>query len=152
MSDQLAANGPIEEIRLPGISLRFLIDGPASGASLTMFEMTVEPGARVPLPHHHVGFDEMGYGLSGKLRMTLDGKTVDLGPGDSLYIPRGAVHGFENPFAETAKSLVVITPGIFGAPFFREVAALLSAGGPPDPKALAAIMLRHGLVPVKPQA
>ncbi|MGD0796815.1 MAG: cupin domain-containing protein [Acidobacteriaceae bacterium] len=152
MSEQLAAaaRGPVEEIGFAGIFLRFLIDGPTSEASLTMFEMSVEPGARVPVPHHHVGFDEMGYGLSGKLRMTLDGNTVDLGPGDSLYIPRGAVHGFENPFAETARSLVVITPGIFGAPFFREVASLLTAGGPPDPKALAAIMLRHGLVPAKP--
>jgi len=94
---------PVEEIRLGGIFLRFPKDGPSSGASLTMFEMTVEPGARMPLPHHHEGFDEMGYGLSGVLRMTLAGKTFDLGAGDSLYIPRGAVHGFENPFAETAE-------------------------------------------------
>jgi quercetin dioxygenase-like cupin family protein len=100
MSENGAAEGVVrvEEIRLGGIVLRFLIDGPSTGAGMTMFEMTVAPGARVPLPHHHVGFDEVGYGLAGTLRMTLDGKTIDVGPGDTLFIPRGAVHGFENPF------------------------------------------------------
>lgn len=140
----------VEEIRLGGIVLRFLIDGPSSGVGMTMFEMTVAPEARVPLPHHHVGFDEVVYGLAGKLRMTLDGKTIDVGPGDTLFIPRGAVHGFENPFTEQAKAMVVITPGIFGAQYFREIGQLLAGGGPPDPKALAEVMLRHGLVPVKP--
>jgi len=152
MSEQLVGTGvaPVEEIRLGGIFLRFLMDGPSSGAPLTIFEMAVEPGAKVPLPHHHENFDEIGYGLSGKLRMTLEAKTVDLGPGDSLYIPRGAVHGFENPHQETAKVLVVITPGTFGAPYFREIAAFLAAGGPPDPKALGAVMLRYGLIPARP--
>lgn len=139
----------VEKIRLGGIFLRFLIDGPSSGAPLTMFEMSVEPGAKVPLPHHHEGFDETVYGLSGALRMTRDGETFDVGPGDYLYISRGVVHGFENPFAETAKVLAVITPGVFGIPYFREMAALLAAGGPPDPKAFAAVMLRHGLMPAR---
>jgi quercetin dioxygenase-like cupin family protein len=82
--------------------------------------------------------------LSGVLRMTFDGKTFEVGAGDSLYIPRGVVHGFENPHAQTAKVLVVITPGVFGAPYFRDLAALLAGGGPPDPKAFAAVMLGMG--------
>jgi quercetin dioxygenase-like cupin family protein len=149
MSETSVGVGPaaVEEIRLGGIHLRFLMDGPSSGTPLTMFEMSVESGAKVPLPHHHEGFDETIYGLSGLLRVTRDGETFDLGPGDSLYNPRGAVHGFVNAHADTAKVLVVITPGIFGAPYFREMAALLGGGGPPDPKAFAAVMLRYGLVP-----
>ena len=147
---------PPEEIRLGGIFLRFLIDGPSSGAPLSigaplsMFEMSVEPGAKVPLPHHHEGFDETIYGLSGVLRMMRDGKAFDVGPGDWLSIPRGAVHGFENSAADVARVLVVITPGVFGAPYFRDLAALLAAGGPPDPQAFAAVMLRYGLIPAPP--
>jgi quercetin dioxygenase-like cupin family protein len=146
----ISGSAQVEEIRLGGIFLRFLIDGQTSGDPLTMFEMTVEPGARMPVPHFHKAFEEVGYGLSGKLRFTLEGKTFDLGAGDSLLIPRGAVHGFENPFEEPAKVLVVATPGVFGAPYFREFAALLAGGGPPDPKAAGAVMLKHGLVPVVP--
>jgi quercetin dioxygenase-like cupin family protein len=151
MAEKLVGAGTaaVEEIRLGGILLRFLIDGPSSVAPLTMFEISVEPGAKVPLPHHHEGFDETGYGLSGLLRMTVSGKTFDVGPGDSMYIPRGVVHGFENPHADTAKALVVITPGVFGTPYFREMAALLAGGSPADPKALAAVMLRHGLIPAR---
>lgn len=137
----------VEEIRLGGIFLRFLIDGPSSRAPLTLFEMTVQPGANMPVPHHHERFDETVYGLSGVLRMMHDGETLDLRAGDSLYIPRGAVHGFENAQENPAKVLVVITHGVFGAPYFREFAALLAGGGPPDRKAAAAVMLRHGLVP-----
>jgi quercetin dioxygenase-like cupin family protein len=151
VTEKFVGNGTasVEEIRLGGIFLRFLIDGPSSGAPLTIFEMSVEPGTKVPLPHHHEGFDETGYGLSGLLRMTVSGKTFDVGAGESIYIPRGAVHGFENPHAKTAKALVVITPGIFGARYFREMAAVMASGGPPDPKALAAVMIRHGLIPVR---
>jgi quercetin dioxygenase-like cupin family protein len=140
----------VEEIRLGGIVLRFLIDGPSSGAPLSMFEMTVATQARVPAPHHHVGFEEVVYGMEGKLRLMRDEEIKDLGPGETQFVPRGVVHGFENPFAEAAKALVVITPGVFGAQYFRDMAALLAGGGPPDPQAIGAVMLKHGLVPVKP--
>ncbi|HEX4039344.1 MAG TPA: cupin domain-containing protein [Acidobacteriaceae bacterium] len=145
-----AAVLPAEEIRLGGIFLRFMIDSPSTGRGLSLFEMTVQPAARVPIPHHHEGFDETVYGVSATLRMMLNGQKIDLGPGDSLYIPRGAVHGFENPHAEPARVLIVITPGDrFGAQYFRDLAAMLAAGGPPDPQAMIAVMMRYGLIPAR---
>ena len=104
-----------EEIRLGGIGLRFFIDGPASGSAVTMFEMTVAPGAGMPVPHHHVGFDETGYGVSGRLKFMLEGETIDVGAGDLVWIERGKVHAFMNPFDEPAKVLCTITPGVLGA-------------------------------------
>lgn len=138
-----------EEIRLLGIVLCLIVDGPTTDASLTMFEMDVQPGAGMPVPHHHVGFDELGYGMAGKLRMTVDGKAFDVGAGHSLLIKSGEVHAFVNPFDETVKVLCVLTPGILGAEYFREVRELLAGGGPPDPAKMAEVMMRHGLVPAK---
>jgi hypothetical protein len=48
-----------------------------------------------------------------------------------------------------AKALAIVTPGILGPDFFREVAAILHAadGGPPDLAAIAAVMGRYGLTP-----
>jgi hypothetical protein len=45
--------------------------------------------------------------------------------------------------------LAVITPGILGPDYFREIAAVVkaAAGGPPDHAAIAAVMRRHGLTP-----
>ncbi len=139
-----------EEIRLLGIVLRMMIDGPTTGASLTMFEMDVSPGAGMPVPHHHVGFDELAYGMAGKLRMTIEGQAFEVGKGHSLLIKRGEVHSFVNPFDETAKVLCVLTPGVLGAQYFREVRELLVPGAPPDPTKMAEVMMRHGLVPAKP--
>jgi quercetin dioxygenase-like cupin family protein len=140
----------VEEIRLGGIGLRFLVDGTVTAAGVTMFEMTVAPGAGMPVPHHHVGFDESGYGVSGRLRFMLEGETIDVGAGDLVWIERGKVHGFTNPFDEPAVVLCTITPGLLGAEYFREIRGLLGGGGTPDPKAMAEVMLRYGLVPVKP--
>lgn len=66
-----------------------------------------------------------------------------------LFIPRGIVHRFDNPRDADAKMLAIVSPGILGPNYFREIAAVLkaSAGGPPDPAALVDVMRRHGLTP-----
>jgi quercetin dioxygenase-like cupin family protein len=142
-------DGIQEEVRIGQLALRFLIDGPASGASVTIFEMNVPPGAKVPVAHSHDAFDETIYGLEGVLTMTLNGQSIEVGPGKALFIPRGALHRFDNPLAATARVLAVITPGILGSSYFREIADLAkaAAGGPLDPAAIAAVMLRYGLTP-----
>jgi hypothetical protein len=40
------------------------------------------------------------------------------------------VHGFENPGAEPATCLSVLTPGVLGPEYFRELADLVAAGPP----------------------
>ena len=72
---------------------------------------------------------------------------MDLGPGDSCFIPRGAVHGFHNLKQTDAKALAIVTPALIGPDYFRETAAIVNAGGPPDVEKLKAVMLKHGLVP-----
>jgi quercetin dioxygenase-like cupin family protein len=107
----------------------------------------VPAGARVPVAHSHDGYDETIYGLEGVLSWTIKGTPTDVGPGEALFIPRGAVHHFDNTSNADSKALGIVTPGILGPDFFREVAAILDAadGGPPDLAAIAAVMGRHGL-------
>ncbi|TPG59190.1 cupin domain-containing protein [Roseomonas nepalensis] len=109
--------------------------------------MTIQPNARMPVPHYHESWDETILGLSGVTRWTLAGREVDLGPGESLFIPRGAVHGFQNSTEEAATCLCILTPGVLGPGYFQELAALV-AGGAPDPARMGEVMRRHGLVPV----
>src|SRR5690606_41550169 len=61
-------------------------------------------------------------------------RSSDLGPGQALCIPRGAVHRFDNHGSEDVKALCVITPAAIGPQFFRESAAVINeaGGGPPD--------------------
>ena len=141
--------GTTEEIRIGGIAVRFLVEGQASGGSIAVFEFDVAAGAKVPAAHSHDGYEETLYGLAGVLTWTVDGRQSKVGPGEALCIPRGAVHRFDNFHSSDAKMLAIVTPGILGPDYFREMAAVLkaAAGGPPDPAAIAAVMRRHGLTP-----
>jgi quercetin dioxygenase-like cupin family protein len=138
-----------EVIKAGELAIRFLVEGEQSGGSVAVFEFDVPAGAKVPVAHSHDGYEETIYGLEGVLTWTVDGTLADVGPGDALCIPRGAVHRFDNAGDVDARALAIVTPGILGPDYFREVAAVLDAGagGPPDLGAVAAVMRRHGLTP-----
>jgi quercetin dioxygenase-like cupin family protein len=138
-----------DEIRLGQIAVRFRLEGQESGGSVAVFEFDVPAGARVPAAHSHDAYDETIYGLEGVLTWTVDGEQTDVGPGEVLFIPRGVVHRFDSDHEVDAKMLGIISPGILGPEYFREMVAVVEAatGGPPDPVALAEVMRRHGLTP-----
>jgi quercetin dioxygenase-like cupin family protein len=136
-----------EEIRVGAMAIRFLVEGEQSGGSVSVFEFDVPAGWSVAAAHSHDAYEETIYGLQGVLTWTIEGTPTDVGPGQVLCIPRGAVHQFDNPHDADAKALAIVTPGILGPDYFREVAAILdaAAGGPPDFAALGEVMRRHGL-------
>jgi quercetin dioxygenase-like cupin family protein len=139
-----------ETIQVGDTSVRYLVDAEDSNGSAVVFEFTIRTRGRMPAPHHHDAYEETVYGLEGVATFTVDGERVDIGPGDVLCIRRGVVHHFDNQGDVDAKALSVISPGILGPEYFREVAAVLDAGGPPDVAAIGAVMRRHGLTPVPP--
>ena len=93
----------------------------------------------MPLPHSHDGFEETIYGLEGTTTWTIDGETVDVGPGEAVCVRRGQIHGFQNHGDVDATFLAIATPAVFGPAYFREIAAVVAAGagGPPDFAAIA---------------
>jgi quercetin dioxygenase-like cupin family protein len=137
------------EIKVGQLGIRYIVDG-SQTRSLGMFELTVPAGSNVPPPHSHSNNEECVYVLAGVLRYSVGGETRDLKVGQIMSTPRGVVHAFSNPFAETARALIVQSPDI-GAQYFRDVAAVVNAGGPPDKAALVAVMSRYGLVAAAPK-
>jgi len=142
--------GAREEIRVGEMAIRFLLEGEQSDGSVAMFEFDVPAGSRVAAAHSHDAFEETIYGVEGALVWTVAGQPNEVGRGEVLFIPRGAVHQFANTGDVDARALAIVTPGILGPDYFREVAAVIdaAAGGPPDLAAVAAVMRRHGLSPV----
>jgi quercetin dioxygenase-like cupin family protein len=116
-----------DEIKVGEVAIRFLVEGERSAGSVAVFEFDVPAGARVPVAHSHDGYEETIYGLQGVLTWTVEGAPTDLGPGEALFIPRGVVHHFINTRDIDAKALAIVTPGVLGPDFFREVAAVLDA-------------------------
>lgn len=156
MPDQtldLRANPSDETIRLGPLGVRFLITGDDANGSVAVFELGVPSGQRLAAPaHSHDHYEETVYGLEGVLTWTVDGKPVDVGPGEALCIPRGAVHRFDNNGTRDVKALCMISPAAIGPAFFRESAEVInqSAGGPPDRAKMMEILRRHGLTPAPP--
>ena len=140
-------NSPV--IKIGQLGINYLVDG-AKTSSLGMFELTVPPGSNVPPPHSHSKNEECVYVLEGTLRYTAGSETRDLSTGQSMSTPKGVVHAFANPFATTAKALIVNSPDI-GAQYFRDIAAVVNADGPPDKTAFIAVMSNYGLVPAAPK-
>jgi quercetin dioxygenase-like cupin family protein len=132
----LGINPADETIRLGPLAVRFLITGENSNGSVAAFELFVPSAQRLAAPaHSHDHYEETIYGIEGALTWTVDGKKIDVGPGQALCIPRGVVHRFDNNGDRDVKALCVITP---------------AAIGPQDREKMIAIMLRHGLTPAPP--
>jgi len=136
-------------VKIGQLEIRYLAEGAQNGG-LGVFEMKVPAGAHVPPPHSHSDNEECVYVLEGTLRYTVDEETRDLKPGDWMSTPRGSVHHFSNQATGPARALVMLTPDI-GEEYFREVAAVVNAGGPPDRAKLAQVMSRYGLRPAAPR-
>src|SRR5215470_9299428 len=151
----LRINASDEIIRLGPLVVRFLITGENSSGSIAAFEVIVPSAQRLAAPaHSHDHYEETIYGIDGVLTWTVGGKQIDVGPGQALCIPRGAIHRFDNNGSHDAKTLCLITPAAIGPQYFRESAEVINAaaGGSPDRAKLVEIMRRHGLTPVPPPA
>ena len=101
-----------DEITIGELAVRFLVEGEESAGSVAVFEFDVPAGSRVAAAHSHDGYEETLYGLAGVLTWTVESSTIDVGPGEALVIPRGAVHQFDNRGEVDATQLAIVTPGI----------------------------------------
>lgn len=64
----------------------------ALGKRLSM-RLWEEPPGKPDSPHHRE-YETVGYVISGKAELTLEGQKLLLAPGDSWVIPAGAVHSY----------------------------------------------------------
>ena len=154
MQKQTSRVNPSEEtIGIGPLVIRFLLTGGDSSGSASVFEFSVPAGEKLAAPaHQNDAYEEVLYGITGVLTWTVDGTPIEVGPGQVLCIPRGAVHRFDNFGSEDAKQLAVITPAIMGPAYFREAAELIhaAAGGPPDRVRMAEVFRRHGMTLAAP--
>jgi quercetin dioxygenase-like cupin family protein len=145
-----------DTIRVGEMSVTFLKTRHETGDVFDLFEVTVPPFARVPLPHLHRKYDETIFGVDGTMTWTLQGerqgeredKPTEVRPGTTLFIPRGTPHFFANLTHTTARILCLHTPGVMGPEYFLEIAALFRTNHHPDLAGIGAVMSRYGVVPI----
>src|SRR5262245_14158316 len=74
------------------------------GLNLVFRKRALKPGAAIG--YHEQTEDEIYYVLSGRGQMTLDGKTVDVGPGTAILTRTGSSHGLKQVGADDLVILI----------------------------------------------
>ena len=106
------------------------------------------PDGSPPPKHFHPSQDERFEVLEGELHARVDGFAHILGPGDTLDIPRGAVHQMWNPGEAEARASWRTAPAMRTASWFRAIDALHRSGrvgsnGMPGPLAFGVLLSEY---------
>jgi quercetin dioxygenase-like cupin family protein len=150
-----SVNPSEETFEIGPLSVRFLLTGDDTKGSVSVFEVLVPAGQKIPAPaHRNDAYEETIYGIEGTVTWTIAGQPVEVGPGQAVCIPRGVVHRFDNFGSVDAKQLSIITPPIMSPAYFREASEVVNAaaGEPPDVAKMVAVFRRHGMTIAAPAA
>ena len=138
-------------IRVGEMSVTFLKTRHETEGAFDLFELTIPPFGRIPLPHIHRKYDETIFGVDGIMTWTLRDQPTEVRPSTTLFIPRGTPHFYANRTHTTARILCLQTPGVMGPEYYLEIAALYRANRHPDLAGIGAVMSRYGVVPIAQQ-
>lgn len=97
-----------------GLTVRPIVRGEETRGAYAMVEVTAEPAKGSP-PHVSRREDRTLYVAESAFRVRIGGRSVTLGPGASVRIPRGVVHSFTCVGYEAGRLLVSYTPAGPGA-------------------------------------
>jgi len=125
----------------PGDRYTFLVTGEQSDGAYFIMEAIVPPGGGPP-PHIHRREQESFYVLEGSLDITIEDKVVPASTGDFVHIACGTVHGFRNTGTDTARVLLIFSPGGIER-FFEETLEPVHDRSAAPPANMDAVVARY---------
>jgi len=87
--------------------IEWLVDRHDGAPNFEMRKFTIRPGGRIPR-HYHPDIEHEQYVLRGRYKVGIGKEVHDVKPGDSIYIPSGMPHWYENPGKEDAEFLCIV--------------------------------------------
>ncbi|MBX9427404.1 MULTISPECIES: cupin domain-containing protein [Streptomyces] len=153
-------------LRTAAQQVTFKVTGEQS-RSASSFEVVVPPGFDVGA-HVHTRSEELFYVLEGELdvlafeprvrtpdgwrgwRSTQGERVVRATPGTVILVPPGCPHAFANPTEAPARMFFQSSPPPDHERYFEELMDILSAGGPTDHTAIAALRRRYDIEQLTP--
>ena len=130
-----------ELLRFGDITILVRASGESTGGALSLFE-EVPPLADTPR-HVHANEDELFYVLEGEHMIEIGDEEHRVGPGDTVFAPRGVPHAQRRAVPGEGRLLILTVPGGFDG-FFRELAAA-DAAGTLGSEAYAAASQKYGI-------
>src|SRR5438552_7828891 len=100
--------------------ISWLIDRHDGAQNFELRKFTMRPGGRIPR-HFHPDIEHEQYVLAGKYEVGIGEKTYQVKQGDSLFIPAGTPHWYENKGKEKAEFLCIVPKTeTYGAVYLEE--------------------------------
>jgi mannose-6-phosphate isomerase-like protein (cupin superfamily) len=130
-----------ERLTFGDVTILIRASAETTGGSMTVLE-EVPPLVDTPL-HVHEREDELFLSLDGEHVIEVGGQEHRIGPGDTVFAPRGVPHAQRRVVPGEGRLLVVTSPGGLEG-FFRELAAA-DAAGTLGPDAYAGASQRYGI-------
>lgn len=127
-------------------TLDLKIGGGDTGGRVALFEQRGESPNGGPPLHIHLEQDEFFFVLEGEYQFEVGGERVAMGPGDTIFLPRGVPHAFVQ-LTETARTVVGYQPAGQMQEFFGATAAWTA---PPAKDEVEAVFAAHGMRVVGP--
>ncbi len=91
-----------------------------TGGAYSLFELMSWPGGGPP-PHVQHREDESFYVLEGEYEFLVEGRTIRVGAGSLIYVPKGNLHAHKNVGTKPGRMLVSQTPGGLHERYFEEL-------------------------------
>jgi quercetin dioxygenase-like cupin family protein len=138
----MAYAGQILENPVSGERIVFRKTASDTGGELLAFELFLAPNGHVPGAHVHPEQEERFEVVKGTMKFRRGLKTVIARAGDTVVVPAGVTHRFENAGNELAHVLVEVRPALRMEQLFETATALAREGrtnrkGLPKPLELA---------------
>jgi mannose-6-phosphate isomerase-like protein (cupin superfamily) len=123
-----------------------------TGGAYSLFEVVTQPEEGGPPPHVQHREDEAFWVLEGEYEFVVEGRTMRVGAGSLIYVPRGNLHAHKNMGEQPGRLLVSQTPGGLHERFFEEIGESVTgeswspvSQGPQDTGKIAAIAAEYGI-------
>lgn len=111
-----------------GERFTFIETTATSNGELLAFELELQAGGGVPMPHVHPIQTERFEVLNGTVRFRIGRRSILASAGEVVEIAPGIVHGFSNPGPDQVRMRVDVTPALQMEEMLREIVALAEAG------------------------
>ena len=104
-----------------GVDVSFVLTSAQTNGEFGLYRWDTGEQPVEAFPHFHRGMSETFFVLSGIVTLHDGTGTREAGPGDSLFVPKGGIHGFRNSHGP-ASMLILFTPGAPREAYFRALA------------------------------
>lgn len=137
MTDQ-ASERVLDLRSIFGVQARITTPSQATGGEYVEMDCTAQPGSAT-MVHYHPGQEETFHVLEGTLEVLRDGRWSAVPAGESVAVPRGAVHAWRNASGQPIRFRNVHRPALGFQDHLETLDRLARAGkvrGTSDPRSI----------------